>query len=158
MLAVDDETNLEAGVVYNKPVGRFDNKFSIRGNRSENLEGDAQSVFQSQGLAFVAQTSIGRWTVDGQWMREQVTLADRFTKLNLDTSSFGVHAKFDLVSLSVTAVQRDNELSDTERSLSLGLRVDIARGFALNLGANIFNTKLIDDNFSSYSASLRYQF
>lgn len=158
LLALDDDTNIEAGIVFNKPVGRFDNKFSIRGNSAENSAGDAQNVFKSQGIAFVAQTSIGRWTLDGQWMRERVTLADRFSELDLDTNSLGIHAKFNLVSLSLTGVLRDNELSDTERSLSLGLRYDIARGFALNLGANVFNTNLIDENFSSYSASVRYQF
>lgn len=158
MVAIDDQTNIELGLVYNKAVGRIDYKFSIRANDSENLDGDAQNVAKTQGLALVGQASLGRWTFDSQYMREQVELIDGISELSLDTVSIGVHAKFNLFSLSLTGIQKDNELSDTERSLSLGLRYDVARGFAINFGANIFNTKVINEDFSSYSASVQYQF
>lgn len=158
MLAVDNDVNIEAGVVFNKPIGRLDYKFSMRANSNENIDGDAQNVTESQGLAIVAQASIGRWTVDSQWMTEQVQLLDGSSELTLNTLSMGLHAKFNLLSLSLTGMQRDNELSDTERSLSLGVRYDIARGLSLNLGANIFSTELINNDFSSYAASIGYQF
>lgn len=158
MATFDSDSNIEAGLVYKKPIGTIQYKLSARVNHTENESGDAQNVQQSQGGAIVAQITRGRWTLDSQLMTEQVKLVGGLSEINLTTISAGAHSKFGRLSISLTGINRENELFDTERFYALGLGYDIARGLSINFGSSINNSKLVPERFATYSASLRYQF
>lgn len=158
MMALDKEGNTELGVSLYLPINKFEYQLSARINTSESEQSDAQGVQEGEGIALVAQVQRGRWIADLQLMREQLGLIAASDELKLNTVSAGLHYAFNRAKWSFTAINRENELNNDERQLSLGLRYYLARGFTLNLGASVNNSKLFSKRFYSTATSLRYEF
>lgn len=158
MIAADSDANVELGLSYYQPIGGFEYTFSARANNTENDEGDAQGVGKSEALALVAQVERGRWAADMQYLREELSLLFDEQTFNLQALSGGLHYRFNRWRWSLTGINRENELNDEERVVSLGLRYDIARGLSLNAGASTRNSKLFPEKFNSFASTIRYEF
>jgi hypothetical protein len=158
LVAIDEETNVEAGGVFDKPIGRFQYRLSVRLNQTDNEEGNAQGVKESRGAALMAQVERGRWLIDAQVLVENADSLQNDKDFELTTVSAGMHYQFDRLRLSLTGINRENVLENTERRLSLGARYNMARGLTLNLGASISDSELFPENFKTYAASIRYEF
>ena len=158
LASVDESANVEAGVSDQRVIGKYRLGLSLRFNRTDDPQGNAQGVRESNGIALVGRLERGRWSGDVQFMSEDVESLDRDKAFRLNTVSFGVHYRFDSVNWSLTGIARENVLDDEERILALGLRMDLARGLSFNSGARISTTKLLDDKFRTYAASIRYEF
>ncbi|MGI9319050.1 MAG: hypothetical protein ACR2QW_17115 [bacterium] len=158
LIGLDEEANFEAGVVIDKPVGRFQYKLSLRVNQTEDEEGNAQGVKESEGIALMGQIKRGRWLIDVQLMAENVTSLQSERDFDLITVSSGLHYQFDRLKLSLSGVSRENVLDNTERTVALGARFDLARGLSINLGASVSDSEILTEDFKTYAASLRYEF
>ena len=156
--ALDEETNFETGAVFDKPIDRFQYRFSIRINQTEDEEGNAQGVKESRGVAVMGQIRRGRWLVDAQVLEENVTSLQNDKDFALTTVSAGLHYQFDRLKLSLTGVSRENVLENTERRVSLGAGYIMARGLSFNFGASVSDSKLFPEDFETYAASIRYEF
>lgn len=158
MLSADKEANFELGVRLYKPINGIEYVFSARANHVDNDRADAQGVSQSDSFAIVAQAQRGRWVVDSQYMQEKLAFLASRDSFTLDTFSAGIHYQANRWGWSVSGILRENELNDSERFLSLGLRYNYARGLSINAGKSISYSKLLPERLHSYALSLRYEF
>jgi len=157
MLALDKDANLEAGVSYYKPVNGIEYVIAGRINSVSKDIPDAQGVSDSSAYAIMAQAQRGKWIIDAQYLQEDISLLSSPQSIDLTTLSAGVHYKANRWGWSLSGISRDNEVNDTEQSLSLGFRYDVARGVSLNAGKSVNNSKLFPERFHSYAFSLRYE-
>ena len=158
LASIDESANVEAGISDQRVIGKYRLGLSLRVNRTDDPQGNAQGVRESNGIAVVGRLERGRWSGDVQFMSEDVESLDRDKEFRLNTVSFGVHYRFDRAHWSLSGIARENVLEDEERILALGLRMDLARGLSFNAGARVSTTKLLDDKFRTYAGSIRYEF
>jgi len=158
MFAVDREANIELGASYYAIIQGNEMTLSARLNNIENTIADAQGVGESQAIALVAQIQRGRWIADAQFQHEKLAFLANQNDFELNSVSAGLHYSFNRWQWSLSGISKDNELDDTERTIALGIRYDIARGLTLNLGKSVNNSKLFPERFHSYGMSLQYEF
>jgi hypothetical protein len=158
MFALDRQANIEIGSRYYKILNGNEIVISSRLNNIDNDIADAQGVSESQSYAIMFQLQRGRWVADLQYQQEKLSLLSSPDSLDLNTTSAGLNYSLNRWQWSVSAITKENELNDTEKTIAIGMQYDIARGLSLNFGASVNNTKLFPERFQSYAVSLKYDF
>lgn len=162
VLSADEDGGYEIGGTYQRPLGNKDYRFSLRYRDSEFTSSDNAMVFDSRAIGFVSELTYGSTVLDMGLGLEQLSS----TSMDVDRAyiSLGASRKFGAWSASIEAHLGDIE-GESERSYSLGLRYDIARGISLNLGLNhsdalvsLDGITLLDESDTVGLASLRYSF
>ncbi|MBX2869050.1 MAG: hypothetical protein KTR18_10260 [Acidiferrobacterales bacterium] len=157
LASIDESANTELGFLHHRVSGGYRLGWFLRANHTEDPQGNAQGVNASEGVALGSQLERGRWSADAQWMLEEIDTVDSNQTFSLTTFSMGLHYRFNRFGWSFTGISRENVLNNTERFVSLGLRMDVARGLSLNAGIRSESTKLMDEAFRTYALSIRYE-
>lgn len=160
--AIDENENLDFGVVYERPHGNVDIRLAARAARTEFTALDGVTVFDAHAAALSGQIEYGSLAADVGVGYEHLE-ADAAEGRRIYLSS-GVHYKIRRLTLSAEGHIGDIE-GDMETAVALGLRYDVARGLSLNLGYNwadstaaIDGVAVQDAEVSEVAGSVRYEF
>lgn len=158
----DKDGNFEVGAVFQRPIGNKDNRIATRVARAKYLSADGTRNFETAGIGAVGELVFGSSLYDLGVGYERLQAAGM--ELDRWYVSSGMQTK--IGSLSLSASGHYGELDGTpEKSASLGLGYDIARGFSANLGINARRAdvsrdgvQIIDQDETNATASVRYSF
>ena len=158
---IDESGNFDAGITYDRPLGNKDYRFTTRVSDNE-FETSNGEILDSKGIKVVGELiygsllsdiGIGYERLDGSGIN-----ADRYYV------SSGLRYKRGRWNGSVEGLYGEIE-GQSERSIALGLRYDIARGFSTNLGVNLIDSQvnidglqLQDQDTTELILSIRYEF
>ena len=159
---VDENGNFDLGATFQRPGGDRDYRLTMRLTDGGYTAADGSVRYDSWAAGVAGEVVFGSTTFDAGLGHEQLSpdgsgVARRYL-------SSGVRTKIGVVSLSIEGHLGRIE-GEYERSASLGLQYDIARGISANLGLNyargrvmLDGTKLLYTNDKSAVFSLRYSY
>lgn len=158
---IDQDSNIEIGWMFQRPIGNKDYRFSARLLSGETTLGD-NITFDSLGAGGVAELTFGSSMFDIGMGYE--TLESQNLDLDRWFIASGVNHKVGRWTFSAEAQfgEIDNQ---HERSYAIGMICDIARGLSLNLGINNRDSNIATDGVTIRQDdstegvfSLRYSF
>ncbi len=160
--AVDDDGNSDFGITYDRPNKYIDIRLTGRFTDSEVISANNAVIFDANAGVLVAQVEYGSLAVDLQVGYEH--LSSSVADGNRVFISSGIHYKVRRLTLSAEGHWGEID-NDTEKSLALGARYDLARGLSINLGYNYADSQAAIDGIviqnvekSELITSLRYEF
>jgi hypothetical protein len=155
-LTADQEGRAEAGISFQRPIGKSVYFASARVRKGDTSEESANAIdADTYGGAVVAKYTYASFLVDGQIGYERLNHNNSSENDTHIFGSIGTQYKYGAYRFSAEAGLGDIDGED-RRSIALGSRVDIARGASVNLGVNYIHENDDDDTMSS--ASIRYEF
>ena len=161
-LAVDENGHPDLGITYDRPGRHVDYRLTARYTAGTAPAANGVTTFDTDAVGLVGQIGYGRLLADVglgyEWLDGPLGQGDR------RYVSAGLHYK--LRRLSVSAEGHVGETDgNSETSIALGTRFDVARGLSVNLGYNhasgsrAVNGIPIDNvRLSEIVGSLRYEF
>lgn len=130
---IDEDANFELGLMFQRPLGNKDYRFTGRYAQGLFTSADGLMEFDTEAVGAVGELVYGSSRFDVGVGYEELTSslvnADRWYV------SSGVHTKVNVISLSLEGHYGEVE-GQEEVSAALGARYDIARGLSANLGVN----------------------
>jgi len=161
-VAVDEDANVEVGVMFQRPLGNKDYRFTGRYSEGTYTSVDGTTVFDTRGVGGVAELVYGSSTFDigvgYEDFSATATDADRWYV------STGAQTKVGVLGLSLEGHYGEVE-GQEEVSAAFGAQYDIARGLSANLGVNysyapitVNGISFNDSQETKGIVSLRYSF
>ncbi|MEM9123077.1 MAG: hypothetical protein AAGB03_07110 [Pseudomonadota bacterium] len=155
-VAADGEGRAEAGLAFERPIGKANYFLSARVRKGDTSEGSAlDAEAETLGGAVVAEYSYASWQLDAQAGYESIDLEDAGDENDHMFGSLGVQYKFGAYSFSAEGGIGAYDGED-RHAFALGSRVDVARGFSVNLGLN--HKEVDEEEDTTALASGRYEF
>jgi len=161
-IVVDEDSNFDVGLSFQRPIGNKDYRFSLRYTQADFLSADETTSFETRGLSVTGQLVYGSSSFDVSAGYEE-----------LDSSSFqverwyvsaGASHKSGVWTYSIEGVIGEID-GEPFSSAALGIRYDLARGMSLNLGINYSDADVTTEGVNLLSQdeltgtfSIRYEF
>ncbi|MEM7196193.1 MAG: porin [Pseudomonadota bacterium] len=161
VVSVDEDSNFDLGLVFERPLGNKDYRFAGRFINSEFVASDG-TVLDSNGLQFGVELIYSSVLMDAGVGFEQLKASG--VRIDRRYLAAGLSYKKHRWSFSLEGLVGDVDGED-ESAYSVGARYDIARGLSVNLGLNhvdsaatIDGIQLRSDDTNEFVVSLRYEF
>lgn len=159
---VDEDGGVEAGTVYQRPYGRHDIRWSVRGRRGQIRAANGDRRFRTAGVNAVADLTYGSSIYDLGIGYERITGQG----LELDRWFLSTGARTKIYGLSLSAEGHVGTIDGSpEYSAAAGLSYALSRGLSANLGFNYREADVersgitvLQGDEKSTSASIRYSF
>ena len=159
---IDEDANVDVGVMFQRPLGNKDYRFTGRYSEGTYTAADGSTVFDTQAVGAVAEFVYGSSTFDlGVGYEDFASTAVEVDRWYVST---GAQTKIGVTSLSLEGHYGEVE-GQEEVAASFGAAYDIARGLSANFGVNYSYAPITVNGISFNDAqetkgivSLRYSF
>ena len=160
--AVDDDSNIDAGIRFSRPLGNKDFGLAVRGTLGQFTSQDTTATFDTANLGVNADVIYGSSLFDMGIGIEVLSFAG--TDIERYYGSLGLQHKLGALTVSLSGHYGQLNNHD-EFSAALGAQYDIARGLSLNAGINyaklaadLGNINIVSKDELEAITSLRYEF
>lgn len=163
-LAVDENADFEAGVFFQRPLGKRDLRFAGRLGTGRFTSADGTANFDSKHISGTAEMVYGSslFDIGAGYERLEADMA----LVNLDRWYLSAGANTQIGALQLSGEGHYGQLGgNDEISGALGASYAFARGLSLNLGVNYENSdtnvnaiQIVDTNQLTGLASLRFAY
>jgi len=162
MVTADEEGNYEMAGTYQRPMGNKDYRFSLRWQNTEFLTSTQSQAIQSQSLTVVAELTYGSTVLDAGFGVEQLAVSQ--AEVDRVYLNVGFARKWGAWTSSAEVHVAETD-AQSETSVALGLRYEIARGLSANIGINsgdatvsFADIELLESDDTQGTFSIRYSF
>jgi len=159
---VDEDGDFQVGAEFQRPIGHRDFRVTGRAGTGTYLAADGTTSFDSNAVDVVGEIVFGSSLFDLGMGYERLQSGS----IDVDRWFVSGGAQTKIGVLSLSAAGHYGQLDGTaERSASLGLAYDVARGLSTNLGVNARKAevtrqgiRIVDEDETTATASVRYSF